>query len=168
MDRHFFKVISDFTKQIKPSQYGTYDSLLISKIKPLLDMVKNNENNLTIRSTIEEAINFSIYLGYPNRENVAKLKASKNRLYATMSVYGGDAYVENEELLTYDLMRTILSNYVRYSIKDFFGLTLDEFSNKTIYDQNILISSSQEIKEQKLKEDEELELLRKELDDEGE
>ncbi len=110
-------------------------------IKSLLLRVKDVSSSPEARDIINQAINISYY----------GLK-DKNQLL----VFGDSVKNEEEDLSDFDYMNRVMLNYSEFDIKKLFGLSLDEFANKTIYDQNLLIKNALKLMEIKSKREEEM------------
>lgn len=110
-------------------------------IKSLLLKVKDVDNSPEARDVINQAINVAYY-GLKDRDQLL--------------VFGDSLKNEEEDLSDYDYLNRVISNYSEFDIRKLYGLSLDEYANKTVYEQSILIKNALKLMEIKSKREEEM------------
>lgn len=131
--------IDDTLKNVESFRIGDLDRSPFRLIKSLLLRIKGVKNSPMARQTINEAISIAYY-GMKDRNHVL--------------VFGDSLKNVEEDLSDYDYLNRIISNYSEFDIKNLYGLSLDEFGDRTVYEQNILIKNALKLMEIKAKREE--------------
>jgi len=133
--------IDSMLENVESNRVSDLDRSPFRLIKSLLLRVKDVNTSAEARQAINEAMNIAYY-GVKNRDHIL--------------VFGDSLKNDEEDLSDYDYLNRIISNYSEFDIKNLYGLSLDEFSNKTVYEQNILIKNALKLMEIKAKREDEM------------
>lgn len=136
----FEKKIDTIMKENEITRYSDYDRSPFRLIKPLLMSIKGIKTSPEAKQAINEAINIAYY-GITSED--------RNKIL----VFGDSLKNEEEDLSDYDYLNRVILNYYEFDIKNLYHLSIDEYADKTVYHQNLLIKNAVKLMEMKSQRD---------------